>query len=405
MAEKLRLALGADTGIIFDLHKKRFYLSGPSTIMGELPRSRVFLETPSLKDMREILQQNFGPHFLKQLSVTRLQFDVQLKRELITLAKPLDIVDSWTKMLANIRLCNRSQKRLIRNCEDNVKKVEGDVTVAQSFRFNAAKQHSVYDKQDITVTGARRDKVQNLGTYEAICKKIQNIVSLANNEKIDISDGDIAWWIRCIIQGRTLYPLTPLGSTKLKLKKVTHEDIIEQLVDISYLLFGTEAARNPMVLINHQMILDLMIEKKYSFSYFFNWRHQINNGGGGYAPVSSSGSYAPVGCGRRLNSATFFGQYFPVGYLYPGPDDVNSTALIEYLSRHESVMRLWLQKCGGIKNLGDYPKIIAAIIDALPIWYLKIDLSHIHVTALKEKIIAKDDGGYSPTKGANLGSD
>ena len=69
-------------------------------------------------------------------------------------------------------------------------------------------------------------------------------------------------------------------SEKIKIKIATHEDIIEQLADISYLLFGTEAARNPMVLINHQMILDLMIEAKYSFSYFFNWRDQNDVGVG-----------------------------------------------------------------------------------------------------------------------------
>ena len=68
-------------------------------------------------------------------------------------------------------------------------------------------------------------------------------------------------------------------------------------------------------------------------------------------------------------------------------------------------MRLWLQQCRGMKNLKDYPNIIAAIIEGLPAWYLKIDLSHINVTALKEKIIAKDEGSYSLTKGANLGSD
>lgn len=94
--------------------------------------------------------------------------------------------------------------------------------------------------------------VESLGSYSNI-KKILTNIKIFNSL---IKDKDIAHWIRLIMQGETLTDL-PIEinldrkenlTINFKLKK--KNEILNYLVKISYLMFGTEVTRNPAALIH-----------------------------------------------------------------------------------------------------------------------------------------------------------
>lgn len=176
------------------------------------------------------------------------------------------------QFLANLRLCNRSVKREIRNRKNdsNILAIHNEVS-HRSAVFPASSQ-AVLEKQKLYESDNRSDFVENAGSYLEVMDTISMIKTILNSDKDQnqaIQDCDIASWIRKIVQGDNLESLryhkkNNQGIVNCHAKSL--RQIKTCLTNITYLLFGVEVTRNPASLIHHQMMLDLIIGHHMSFT-------------------------------------------------------------------------------------------------------------------------------------------
>ena len=168
--------------------------------------------------------------------------------------------------LANIRLSNRSQRRSIRNLHQGslTKKTlylpldnKTILTNQRLWQFNNG--GSALENQSITSNLGRSDTVTNGGSYQFIFKQLEEIKKNEVNVNGDVTDQIIAQWIRKNIKGEDLQVKTLLP----KIPKSEEAHLLNIIANVTFLLFGCEAARSPASLVVNQMILDLIIAEKF----------------------------------------------------------------------------------------------------------------------------------------------
>ncbi|KAL9652642.1 hypothetical protein ABK040_003945 [Willaertia magna] len=214
--------------------------------------------------------------------------------------------------LANIRLSNRSEGRLIKNYERSYlleQLLEEFKEIKNLTQWNFKNHNStVVVTKSITKSKkrhrlGRNESVEgNSTTYDNVLSKVTSLLNYftTHHPNLNLTDRDVAKWIREILNG------TPLSiietGCECKLKDSEKSIIIQLISELTYLLFGCEFIRNPASFPVNQMILDLVIEGKLLFGSAF---HKMP-----MAPKKS------VRHARKLHG--FYNPYMPYRYEYPG---------------------------------------------------------------------------------------
>jgi hypothetical protein len=327
----------------------------------------------------------------------KTKFDQEFLKSDVTIRKTLDNSyifeyqdNSYTidQFLANLRLCNRSTKRYIKNSE-SFDPLFSKQILSRSTRFPASKDYAI-ENQEITSNQNRKDLVINGGSYKDIAEKIKMLrekvnKNLPKDKKID--DKDIAYWIQQTLKGNTLTSLNYHSDKDcpVTIPKYQLAEIKKYIVDITYLLFGTEVVRNPASLIHHQMMLDLIMlgNKEMTWEAFFTK---------GLMPMEIAAGDDNNGVGAVKASRTKHMQYsrfMPHKYQYPKEMvDIFHPKYFELINREGQITKLWLENCTNVfKQNNDKDvtlKIIEKLQSACAKWYEGID-----ITSLSEPRRAK----------------
>ncbi|ETO03511.1 hypothetical protein RFI_33894, partial [Reticulomyxa filosa] len=99
---------------------------------------------------------------------------------------------------------------------------------------------------------------------------------------------------------------------------------------LTYLLFGTEVARNPGCILLHQMMLDLIESKQYTFEMFLD-------SGSMLMPMAMSGA---VHAARM--AYVYLEPFLPKSYKYPGPCYHDDT-FRQLFEKENHLIELWLK--------------------------------------------------------------
>ena len=263
--------------------------------------------------------------------------------------------DFFPRFLATLNLCNRSSRRHLRNLrDDNLQRLTDEVH-PRSWKFPQSPYRSVIDNHKFTTKGNRKDETLELGGYTTVNELIEAIKNNLNKNRVeaylDVTDGDIASWIRSIINGK---PIVQNGALVCRdenvpainqFKKLT-DKMIAQLIKITYLLFGSEVMRNPASLIHHQMMIDLILVNKMTWKDALHSKRKIKikktekeESDGGEMPMSMKEA---VPSARILHNR--FLPFMPYPYYYDpleADDDDNAAREDELLDREHAIYEKW----------------------------------------------------------------
>lgn len=304
--------------------------------------------------------------------------------------------------LANLRLSNRDRTRRIRKYSERHQEIPfGGKKFHRQWGLGDRANYVALEDQEITMKMGRSDIVINLDTYENIYKRIVEIKKYINDEleekgKDPITSGDIAAWLIEVFDHSLkndffYHKEGKKTNSKVQISLNKKEQLLEVLVDLTYLLFGTEAVRNPSSLPLHYMMLNMIANGKMEFKDAFFKDEYVHRNGGGDMPMSmgkfvkeanknkivetsdeeSEKAKAPrktpsnvVQCARKLSQC--FGGYMPHFYSYPG-EDSSITYLGELIRRESTMFRGWLNALDK-KPLNPY----RALVEAVSEWYSDI---------------------------------
>ena len=234
------------------------------------------------ENTKEYLQDNFEDDkevLIESFNSSRHKFAKDNIQHRMTLEDSkefeLPVTESfYDKFLATLRLCNRSIKRTLKDREDldNEYSYLEEEGFSRSWKFPASK-HAVIDIHRISTKEAlRKDLTESLGGYKSIYQVIEQVKSCINNKISDstkkINDADVAHWIKLIAHGSALKALPYFDINKGNLDLVQprlQENILKDLVKITYVILGSEVTRNPASLIYNNMILDLITQENMSW--------------------------------------------------------------------------------------------------------------------------------------------
>lgn len=237
--------------------------------------------------------------------------------------------------LANLRLANRSQKRLALNLKGALFNTD---TVSRTWQLSSPKTRDtqVLETQQITSTFGRRDIIENLGSYEKVYNAINQLKKYFEDSEENVSDVTIAKWLREIYQGKT---------PDINSLQSDHAVIIQKLQTITYLLFGCEATRNPAMHVINQMLLDLIIhDENWSFEEAFTGKHDGKsvNRDPRRMPMAPEGAVAVA---RGLESD--YRKFMPYPYFYYGVEESegkdNKLSKNELIKFEGQVVRDWVK--------------------------------------------------------------
>lgn len=251
----------------------------------------VLYTTEALKTELLLQIEAFSKHFLSSLSQQRKQLPIIFERTILPEQHHFSSKNA-IGFLVNLRLSNRSQKRNIRQKEeDGITKFDGEI-VSRSWKF-AGSPFSALETQEITTTKARTDLVNNLGSYSNIYSSIQEVKSLINSEiekknSPSIQDADIARWLRQLLNGETTELFTYHNKIPLPVEPKHLKVLSKFCVNLTFLLFGTETVRNPASLITQQMMLDLILSGDLTWKQALADDAKLQQFGGGDMPMSMS---------------------------------------------------------------------------------------------------------------------
>jgi hypothetical protein len=305
------------------------------------------LLTPEIADdLKVIIQRNienghgkFLNSLLHNLRASRSDLFRQHGVERVILS-PGHLFDLSTKrgneffpqFLATLNLCNRSSRRHLRNLRDDNLQRKTDEVHPRGWKFPQSSKWSVFDNHKFTIKGKRKDETLELGGYKVVYEIIEKI-KFNLNKYIDrkVTDKDIAFWIRSIINGKLIVQDGALVRSDKSVLAINQfkklpDKMVAQLIKITYLLFGSEVMRNPASLIHHQMMIDLILDG------MMTWKEALNGDDGGEMPMSMKNAVASA---RILHKR--FLPYMPHPYYYD-PLEVVAAAKEDVLLHRENVI-------------------------------------------------------------------
>lgn len=316
-----------------------------------------------------------------------------------------DIKNS-AEFLSYVRLFNRSQNRQIKNLQDKSSEPLYSTQIIDHRLIKFAQQYEASESHNITYNEeakkfGRSDEVERMGAYTFIKDCIEDLKkNIRSIYKVALSDAIIAQWIRSCLDGKAI---------NLNIKDISHEhreEVLTLISGITYLIFGTETARNPASLVTQQMMLDMLINpnakiqdsqgnlRHYNFQDFFGHKEKKKKGQDaiviqGLMPMSPPGATAAA---RILNEkySKFAEGEFKFNYKYPGPhkSGVKNPISADDLEDLEyNFVKMWLQSRLGtkFKESTIYEQFQTEIEKAKSQWYSK-DLSKIAEEDLTEKM-------------------
>lgn len=232
--------------------------------------------------------------------------------------------DNPYHFLANLRLLNRSQKRNRLNLQHAA---FNDDTATRVWRLAqpALPEADVIETQKIlNASFGRKDIVEGIGNYEKVYDAIKQLKAYFRAKDSDVSDKDLALWMRSIFKGK--FPA-------LALPKIDNITILHKLQAITYLLFGCETTRNPgMAILNH-MLLDLIIDHpKWTFKEAFTGKKRR-------MPMAPEGAVAVA---RAVEDT--YRAHMPYPYFYPGVVDKsdNKFCMSDLIAFEATIVRAWV---------------------------------------------------------------
>lgn len=336
------------------------------------------------------IMSDFQKYFFHQL---KSKID-QIRFERPTLDEFQELRSASTdEFLANLHLSNRSQTRAIRNFEDQGNN-KGE-TFYRSWQLSGSETAKpALERQEITTGRVRSDFVDNAGTntsdYATILEDLDDL-----RRRHKVTEITIAKWLKEILGGKAVEELQNDHN-----QPVTFSNSDKKiLVNTTYLVFGTETARNPASLVANMMLLDL-IESGKTLREIFNNPQFQDRYRGGEAPMSigkmtvikteiippsqsnapssfitpiavkkSSGRKskssetidaqgntvitqdkkedgAPVQSARRLHGE--YSRFMPASYQYEGDShgdgDKDITRIAELVRRESAALKQWKEK-------------------------------------------------------------
>ena len=253
---------------------------------------------------------------------------------------------------AYLRLYYRDLKRRTREiADDNTPLFDGE-TLNRSWQFGPIPAQSI-ETLSISKNGAATQLVTNLGSYEKIHKRIQNTLGCLNqelqaNNQPPIAQAFFAHWMLQIIQHAGTINFQYSDGSDMHLSKITKKNLTLFLVNLTYLLLGCEAIRNPAALVSNILVLLMIKNEQLSWQAALNKKVLVHTPtgahqraipfGGGLIPMTMGGyqddtgkkrTANPVPAARALQSQSAAFGFFR--YHYPGPssnpDDTNTTEL------------------------------------------------------------------------------
>ena len=274
---------------------------------------------------------------------------------------------SLSKFMANLRLCNRSTKRLIRSNNSVKDLILRKQKLSRGCKFPSSVESAI-ETQEITNQGNRADLVINNGTYEDIYERIENLKRWGN-----ISDKDIAYWVRQTFEGDPLAELTHFNGDKVTdLANFQINEIKGVIVDLTYQLFGTEVVRNPASFVHHNMMLDLIMGGYYTWKEFLI-RDEINSP---LLPMEIKGDKDKTGavkCARALHNK--YNPFMPYPYEYPKEAaTMDDPKVLDLIEREGKLTLQWLIYCAKREDMVEgitsdmIPSIINDIEKACQAW-------------------------------------
>lgn len=230
--------------------------------------------------------------------------------------------DNPYTFLSNIRLSNRSQKRVISN---NRNAMFTETSMARSWRFGEpyCPEADVVELHSILNSLGRRDIIEDLGNYEKVNAVIEQIKT-----ETGAGDKQIAEWIRSIYKGKI---------PSFSVAEMNKISLLNKLQSITELLFGCEATRNPAMLVINQMLLDLILEgDEMTFEEAFTGKR--NNEPITHAKLMPMVPEGAVASARALESK--YRKYMPYPYFYPG---IEYNGVSDLISLEGKMIRSWLE--------------------------------------------------------------
>lgn len=260
--------------------------------------------------------------------------------------------DNIYQYFASLRLYYRDiQRRARQIADDNTPLFDGE-TLNRSWQFGQVPAQSI-ETLSISKNGAVTQLVTNLGSYEKIHKKIQNTLGCLNqelqaNNQPPIAQAFFAHWMLQIIQHAGTINFQYSDGSDMHLSKITKKNLTHFFVNLTYLLLGCEAIRNPAALVSNILVLLMIRDGQLSWQAALNKKVFVHTPtgthqraipfGGGLIPMTMGGyqddtgkkrTANPVPAARALQSQSAAFGFFR--YHYPGPssnpDDTNTTEL------------------------------------------------------------------------------
>jgi len=239
-------------------------------------------------------------------------------------------------------------RRHLRNLRDDNLQRQTDEVHPRSWKFPQSLKWPVFDNHKFTTKGKRNDETLELGGYKVVYNNIEEIkLNLNKYEDRKVTDGDIAFWIRSIINGKSIVQDGALVCSDKSVlainqfKKLT-EMMIAQLIKITYLLFGSEVMRNPASLIHHQMMIDLILDGTIT------WKDALDSELTWEAPYCYDGGEMPMSMKEAVASARIlhkrFLPYMPHPYYYDPLEVVAAAKEGELLHRENAIYDNWFNE-------------------------------------------------------------
>lgn len=261
-----------------------------------------------------------------------------------TISHPLDY-------LRRAQIMNRSDSEI------------GPIKTKLSYKCNTHSQKYIIGSHNYTSTtctkifssGVKTDVIPALGSYKDIAKEITKITKAAH-----ITDSQFAGFLR------------EFGANNESLEATFSKNQISFICNLSSLLFCLEPKRNATAAITNQMMLDLIIDGKFSFKDLPNKMPMAIQGAVRASRTVASKLFTPI---KQYQS---YDQHSRDSHL----SDENAKSLIDLSNE---IITLWLKNRGIDINSDEslnnetLRMISDKIIDAMKDWYLCPDLPHLPI--------------------------
>jgi hypothetical protein len=306
--------------------------------------NKLLIDCPAVKNVDEL--QGFLKDKFQRLNIERKTLDKGFSYEIKE--EPL------AELIAVGRLMTRSLKRDYANIQNN-KQGDGVVSILGESPINDfarviklpsllpnTKVMVLEDQRLYEAKGTRVDSVKikthnNSTNYLSIANTIENIQG-----KLGVTDQHIVKLIRSTLTNDITTHILDSVPKWATCSPRDKKEFSEFIGNLTYLLFGTEAVRNPASLIIHQMMLDLIDSNSnltFSVAFYHNEPNEVKQFSGGVMPMSQLGA---------VEACRLIHDLFKTSIKYSyDKKPVSNTALTKYMCERiinfeANIMIKWL---------------------------------------------------------------